>query len=64
MDFVTLFQSTQNSDCLLNGWRLDHNWLETTLEGGILLYVLAVLIECGGSYEPKFAPRQHRFEHV
>ena len=38
--------------------------LETALERGVLLDVLAVLVECRGSDQAQLATGQHRLDHV
>ena len=45
-------------------WRLDDDRLEATLEGAVLLDVLAVLVERGGPDGLDLAARQRRLEHV
>ena len=43
---------------------LDQHRLEAALQGGVLLDVLAVLVEGGGADHAQLAPGQHRLEHV
>ena len=49
---------------LLEGGLLDHDRLEATLEGGVLLDVLAELVERGGADALQLAARQRRLEDV
>ena len=41
-----------------------HHRLETTLQRGVLLDVLLILVERGGADQVQFAARHHRLEHV
>ena len=45
------------------GWPHE-DLLEPALQGGVLLDVLAVLVEGGGPDQPQLAPGQHRLDHV
>src|SRR6266566_4989970 len=45
MYFIPLFQAAQDANRVLDRWLIDDNGLETTLQSGIFLDVLAVLIE-------------------
>ena len=42
----------------------DEDLLEAALQGGVLLDVLAVLVEGGGADHAQLAPGQHRLDHV
>ncbi len=64
MDLVLLFQATQDGDGVLNGRLADHDRLEAALQGGILLDVLAVLVERGGANGAQLAAGQGRLQHV
>ena len=46
MSFVLLLDPTKDRDGVLHGRLVDEHLLEPAFECGILLYVLAVLIEC------------------
>ncbi len=61
---VTLFQTAQNGDGVLHRGLADEHFLESALERGILLHVLAVLIERGGADAVQFTAGQRRFQHV
>src|SRR5690606_37008136 len=64
MHFIALLQAAQNADRILDARLVDENRLETTLQRGVLLNVLAVFIERRRADHPQFAARQHWFEHV
>ncbi len=59
-----LLQSPENGYGVLNGRLLHHDGLEAALKGGVLFYVLAVLVDGGGADAVELAPGQHGFEHV
>ena len=62
--FVALLEPTQDRDRVLDR-RLAHvHLLEATLERGVLLDVLAELVEGGGPDEAQLAARQHGLDHV
>jgi len=62
--FVALLEATKNGDGVFLAWFVDQHLLEATLQGGILLDVLAVFIESSGTYAVQLAARQGRLEHV
>ncbi len=64
MDLVTLLQSAQDRDRVGDRRLLDDDGLETALQRGVLLDVLAVLVERRRPDEAQFAARQHRLDHV
>ena len=49
MNFVALLQSAQDRDRVLHVRFADEDDLEASLQGGVLLDVLAILIERGGA---------------
>ena len=63
-DFVSLFQSSQDRDCILNGWLIYQNWLETTLQCSILLNILTILIQCCCTDTMQFTSGKHRLKHI
>ena len=63
-DFVSLFQSSQDRDCILNGWLIYQNWLETTLQSCILLNILTILIQCCCTDTMQFTSGKHRLKHI
>lgn len=64
MDLVTLLEPAQDADGVLDRRFTDVDLLEPTLECRILLDVLAVLLQRGGTDEPQLPARQHRLDHV
>ena len=62
--FVPLFEPSQDGDGVLDGRFIDHDGLEPAFESGILLDVLAVLVERRGTDAVEFASRQHGFQQV
>ena len=64
MRLVALLEPTQDRDGVLDRRFADVDLLEPPLQGGVLLDVLAVLVEGGRADEPQLAPGQHRLEHV
>ena len=46
---VVFLYAHEDVDCVLDGGLVDCNRLETALKSGILLDILAVLAECGGT---------------
>ena len=64
VDLVALAQAAQDGDRLLDGGLVHEHRLEAALQGGVLLDVLAVLVERGGADGVQLAARQHRLEQV
>ncbi len=64
VDLVTLLQPSQDGDGVLDRRRGHEYLLEPTLEGGVLLDVLAVLVEGGGADHAQLAAGQHGLDHV
>ncbi len=64
MHLVAVLQAAQDADGVLHRRLADEHLLEATLERGVLLDVLAVLLERGGTDHPQLAARQHRLDHV
>ena len=63
-DLEALAQSAQDGDGVLDRGFVDQHGLEASLQGGVLLDVLAVLVQRGGADHVELAPGQHRLEHV
>ena len=61
---VALLQAAQDADGVLDGRLGDVHLLEAPLEGGVLLDVLAVLVERRRADHPQLAAGQHRLDHV
>ncbi len=64
MHLVPLLQAAQDRDRVLHRRRLDENRLESPLERGVLLDVLAVLVERRRPHEPQLPACEHRLQHV
>ena len=64
MDLVALAQAAQDRDRLLDRGLVHVHRLEAALERGVLLDVLAVLVERGGADRVQLAARQHGLEQV
>src|SRR6185503_5128409 len=60
---VPVAQPLQDLDRVRDGRLLDLDRLEATLERGVLLEVLAVLVERGGTDRLELTARQHRLEN-
>ena len=58
-DLVPLLQSPKDGDGVLHRGLVDHDGLEPPLQGGVLLDVLAVLVEGGGPDAVELPPGQH-----
>ncbi len=61
---VALLEAAQDRDRVLARRLADHDRLEAALERGVLLDVLAVLVERGRADGAQFAAREHRLEQV
>ena len=61
---VALLEAAQDGDRVLDRRLADEDRLEPPLERGVLLDVLAVLVERGGADHAQLATGQHRLEHV
>ena len=61
---VALLQAAQDADGVLDRRLGDVHLLEPALEGGVLLDVLAVLVERRGADHPQLAAGEHRLDHV
>ena len=64
MQLVALLQAAQDGHAALDVRLVHQHLLEASLQGGILLDVLAVLVEGGGAHAVQLAARQRRLEHV
>ncbi len=61
---VALLQAAQDGDGVLDRRRVDQHRLEAALQGGVLLDVLAVLVQRRRPDHPQLAAGQHRLDHV
>ena len=59
-----LLEAAQDGDRVLDARRVHHHRLEAALQGGVLLDVLAVLVQGRGADAVQLAARQHGLEHV
>ena len=64
VDRVTLLEPAQDRDGVLHAGLADQHFLEAALQGGVLLDVLAVLVQRGRADAVQFAARERRLEHV
>ena len=64
VNLVALAQPAQDADRVLDGRLADHHRLEAALERGVLLDVLAVLVQRGRANHVQLAAREHRLQHV
>ena len=64
VDLEALAQPAQDRDRVLDGRLVDEHRLEAALERGVLLDVLAVLVERGRADAVQLAAGEHRLEHV
>ena len=62
--FVLLLQSPQDGDGRLHRRLVHQHLLEATLQRGVLLDVLAILVEGSGPDAMELAARKSRLEHV
>ena len=63
-NLISLLQAAQDRDRILDGRLGDHDRLEPALEGGVLLDIFPVFVECRGADAVQLAPGQHRLEQV
>ena len=61
---VAVLEPAQDADGVLHRRLADQHLLEAALQGGVLLDVLAVLVERGRADQPQLAAGQHRLDHV
>ena len=64
VDLVALLQPAQDRDRVLDARLVDHDRLEAALERGVLLDVLAVLVERRRADRAQLAAGEHRLEQV
>jgi hypothetical protein len=64
VDLIALFQPAQDRDRVLDRRLVDEHLLETPLERGVLLDVLAVLIERRRADAVQLAARKRGLQHV
>ena len=64
MHLVAVLQTAKDADGVLDRRFADQHLLEAAFEGGVLLDVLAVLVEGGGADHAELATGQHGLDHV
>ena len=64
INFIAFFQATQDGNRIRNVRFIDHDRLETTLQRGVLLDILAVLVQRGRTDAVQLAAGQHGLEQV
>ena len=64
MVLIALLQSTKDGNAVQRTWFIHHHGLESTFQGLILLEVLLVLIEGGGTNATQFATCQGRLQNI
>ena len=64
VDRIALLQAAQDRDRVLDRGLVDQHRLETTLERGVLLDVLAILVERGRADAVQLAARERGLQHV
>ena len=64
VNFVAFLEPAQDGDGVFHGRFAHQHFLEAALQRGVLLHVLAVLIEGGGTHAMQFTPRQRGLEHI
>ena len=62
--FVSLFESAEDRNRILDRRFLDQHFLEASFEGSVLLQVLAILIERCRADAVQFTPGERRLQHV
>ena len=61
---VPVFQATKDADGVFHRRLTDEHLLEAPLQRGVLLDVLAVLVERRGAHQAQLTAGQHRLDHV
>src|SRR5690606_15417957 len=64
MHLVPILQTTQDANGIFDARLIDEHGLEAPFKRGVLLDVLAVLVERGRANRAQFPSRQHRLEHI
>ena len=64
MNFVAFLNPAQDSNRVFDARLADHDGLETTFKGGILLKIFAVFVESRRADTAEFAARKHRFKNI
>ena len=64
VDLIAFLQAAQDGDGGFHRRLAHQHFLEAALQGGVLLDVLAVFVQGGGTHAVQLAARQCRLEHV
>src|SRR5438552_3033192 len=64
MGFIAFADALENLNRLLDGRLTDNDFLETPLQSGITLDVLAVLVESGSTNSLQLTTSKRRVEHI
>ena len=64
MHLVALLEAAQNCNGVFNCWFSHVHLLETSLEGRILFYILAIFIQRGCTNHVQFSTGKHGLNHV
>ena len=64
MRFISCFEASEDSNGRLDGWLGDKNRLEPAGKSGVLLNVLAILIERRRPKQMQLAPRKRWLQDV
>ena len=64
MGFIPVFKPSQNGNGIFNTGFLNHHFLEPSFQGLVLLKILLVFIECGGTNGPEFPPCKRGLENI
>ena len=64
MYLITLAQTTQNRNSILNTRLFYHNRLETTLQSTVLFNIFAVLVQCRCTNAAQLATSKHRLKDI
>ena len=64
VDFITLLQTTQNSNGIFYTWLANQYFLEAAFKCSVFFNVLTVFVQGGCTDTVQFAARQSRFQHI
>ena len=64
MIFVFTLDIPKNLKCFLGCRRLYHNFLKTTLQRTVFLYILTIFIKSSGTYTLNLTTGKSRFQHI
>ena len=64
VQFIALFEATEDGNSRFHRGLLDQNLLKPALERGVFFDVLAIFVKCRRADTVQFSPREGGFEHV